>query len=494
MGGPNNGFALIIGANVIEEAGRALQKFGAGMGTSAAASGVTDLHIAFERAFAALVGKPAACLFPTGYTANLGTVAGLLDHDDVVVLDQLCHASIVDGARLCGATVRTFQHNRASDLEAVLETVASPYRTVLVVLEGVYSMGEGAAPIEDIVRTAKKFNALVLVDEAHSFGFYGPRGAGICAARGITDDADFIMTTLSKALGSLGGVVAGSEAHIALLKSSSRAYIFQASISPADIAAALAALHRLSTDETLQQRLWDTTQYMRTRFSEAGYDLGTGDGPIVTPHFSDRDKLFALVEGLYKRGIHTTPVTYPIVEAGRGRLRFICSASHTREDVDQTLRALVAAETEFDASIRTAQDASPATALDRIRLQAWVDGFSSYLEQIVDTFHPDLKVCVSVKTSSNDEFASIGLARRKITTDAPDEDTPSCALSFSSGAAAEDLANSGVEALLASIISGTCALEGQIEPFIWFMARVIDWERSRNSQIGVMGNESLSVG
>jgi amino acid adenylation domain-containing protein len=272
---------LYLGLNrdrkVIEEASSALERFGTGMGTSATASGLTDLHLEFEKAFAELTGKPAACLFPTGFTANVGVIAGLLGDKDLIVMDQLCHASIVDGARLCGATIRTFLHNNPSDLEAILKAEASPYRTTLVVLEGVYSMGEGTAPVRDIVHMAKKYGALVLVDEAHSFGFYGPRGAGLCAAQGVSDQVDFIMTTLSKALGSLGGVVAAREEHIALLKSSSRAYIFQATTTPADIAAALAALRRLSTDEALRARLWDTTHYMRKRFSEARPDSKSTD-------------------------------------------------------------------------------------------------------------------------------------------------------------------------------------------------------------------------
>ena len=336
-------------ADVIAQARDALERYGTGMGTSAAASGMTEQHLAFEREFAELVGKPAACVFPPGYTANVGAVAGLLGKHDVVVIDQLCHASIVDGARLCGATIRSFRHNDDADLDAVLASECSPYRTALVVLEGVYSMGEGAAPVAEVVRTAKRHGALVLVDEAHSFGFYGPRGAGICAAQGVTDQVDFIMTTLSKALGSLGGVVAASEAHVDLLKSSARAYIFQASISPADTAAALTALRRIRSDDSLRERLWDTTRYMRQRFVDAGYDLGTGDGPIVTPHFGDKDKLYALVQALYRRGIQTSAVTYPIVEVGRGRLRLICSAAHTREDVDRTLDALIEAEREVDA-------------------------------------------------------------------------------------------------------------------------------------------------
>jgi len=496
---------LYLGLNrdqeVLEEAGSAVERFGTGMGTSAAASGVTDLHLEFEKTFAEVVGKPAACLFPTGYTANIGVVAGLLGDNDVIVMDQLCHASIVDGARLCGATIRTFQHNNPSDLESILETEASPYRTVLVALESVYSMGEGAGPVSDIVHTAKKYDALVLVDEAHSFGFYGPRGAGLCASEGVTDQVDFIMTTLSKALGSLGGVIAAREEHIALLKSSARAYIFQATASPADIAAALAALRRLNADDELRERLWDTTTYMRKRFSEAGFDLGTGDGPIVTPHFSDKNKLYAIVRGLYERGVHTAAVTYPIVESGRGRLRFICSASHTREDVDRTLAALIDAEREAEErqaledhvsgdgefevaapSQRTgdgARDAHPG----RSAVEEWAAAFCAYLKKTVArSSGPTPKLAVSVGLPDPGEPITISIDERDVTLGAhgtgahETTDTPWCSLLLTDNRAVPTLCSSDVEGLLECIIKGTCVLNGQVEPFVWLIGRMADWQ------------------
>jgi amino acid adenylation domain-containing protein len=510
---------LYLGLNrdqeVIEEARSALERFGTGMGTSAAASGVTDLHLEFERAFAELVGKPAACLFPTGYTANLGVVASLLGDNDVIVMDQLCHASIVDGARLCGATIRTFQHNNPSDLESVLKTEASPYRTALVVLESVYSMGEGAAPVSDIVLTAKKYDALVLVDEAHSFGFYGPRGAGLCASQGVTSQVDFIMTTLSKALGSLGGVIAAREEHIALLKSSARAYIFQATASPADIAAALAALRRLSADDALRERLWDTTTYMRQRFSEAGYDLGTGDGPIVTPHFADKDKLYAIAHGLYKRGVHTAAVTYPIVESGRGRLRFICSASHTREDVDRTLEALIDAEREaeeerqaledrvsgdsefeLDLSVgsshvhgarsQRAGDGSSDAHPGRSGVEEWANAFSAYLkETLARAPGPTPNLAVSVRLPDDGEPITIMINERDVTLGAHDVhemgDTPFCSLLPTDNRAVSSLCLSDVQGLLDGICKGACVLNGQVEPFIWLIGRMADWQRDSSA-------------
>lgn len=479
---------LYLGMNrdkeVIEEASKALQQFGSGMGTSAAASGMTDLHIAFEKEFAELVGKPGACLFPTGYTANVGAVAGLLGKNDVVVIDQLCHASIVDGARLCGATIRTFQHNSSADLEAVLKSEVSPYRSALVVLEGVYSMGEGAAPVAEIVRTAKAYDALVLVDEAHSFGFYGKRGAGICAAQGITEEVDFIMTTLSKALGSLGGVVAARQEHIDLLKSSSRAYIFQASVSPADMAAALTALRRLRSDDKLRERLWDTTRYMRRQFIEAGYDLGTGDGPIITPHFSDKDKLYAIVQGMYKRGVQTSAVTYPIVESGRGRLRLICSSAHTREDVDRTLDALIAAEREVDegeqlTGSRTDDSGDP--AIIQSDVEQWINDFAAYLKASIaeKAAHQTPNLVVAIRIPGHEKPMTIVINERNVTPGTEEiPDLPVCSLLLKNNRAVAALQTSDVQELLHCISKGTCVLSGQVEPFIWLIARMVEKQQA----------------
>lgn len=468
-------FGLNRDPKVIEEASMALERFGTGMGISAAATGMTDQHLAFEKEFADLVGKPSACLFPTGYTANLGAISGLLGKNDVVVIDQLCHASIVDGARLSGATIRTFQHNNASDLADVLESEVSPYRTVLVVLESVYSMGEGTAPVAKIVRTAKKYNALVLVDEAHSFGFYGEGGAGICAAQGVTEEVDFIMTTLSKALGSIGGVVAASQQHVDLLKSSSRAYIFQASISPADIAAALASLRRLRSNDKLREQLWDMTRYMRRRFEEAGYDLGTGDGPIVTPHFGDKDKLYAIVQGLYQRGVQTLAVTYPIVEMGRGRLRLICSAAHTREDVDKTLEALIEAEREANERLAETRDETDSN-IPRDEVEAWANAFADYLgKSIAEVSELSPNLAISVSASDWAEPVTILVQDGDVTLSAHEGcDLPTCSLFLMERAAVSALKSSDVQGLLLSICKGTCVLKGQVEPFIWLMGRIVD--------------------
>ncbi|WP_202905321.1 amino acid adenylation domain-containing protein [Luteimonas abyssi] len=505
---------LYLGLNrdrdVIAQARTALEQFGTGMGTSPTASGMTDLHVAFEKEFAELVGKPAGCLFSTGFTANLGVIAGLLGERDVVVMDQLCHASIVDGARLSGATIRTFKHNDADDLHAVLEAEASPYRTTLVVLEGVYSMGEGTAPVAEIVRTAKRHGALVFVDEAHSFGFYGPGGGGICAEQGIVDQVDFIMTTLSKALGSLGGVVVASEAHIALLKTAARAYVFQATTTPADIAAALAALRRLRDDDALRQRLWDTTRYMRERFTAAGYDLGTGDGPIVTPHFADSDMLYAIARGLHDRGIHTTAVTYPIVERGRGRLRLICSAAHSRDDVDRTLEALIEVERIVKRDMAQARSGAHSEADDgdgdaqagegrafhggagvgagagrgagrgaeaqawHAELAAWAHAFGDELgAALADEQAPVPSLAISIRVADHDVPVWLSVDGRAVTVGVPPpQPLPTCTLVLKDADAVAALRGFDVKALLEAGLEGRCVMSGQAEPFVWLVARL----------------------
>ncbi|KZN50028.1 amino acid adenylation domain-containing protein [Pseudoalteromonas luteoviolacea] len=479
-------FGLNRDPQVIEHATDALHNYGTGMGISAAATGMTDQHVEFEKEFAKLVGKDSACLFPTGYTANLGAISGILSANDIVVIDQLCHASIVDGARLSGATIRTFKHNDKDDLANVLAQEQSAYRTTLVVLESVYSMGEGTAPVADIVKTAKQYGALVLVDEAHSFGFYGDKGAGVCAEQGVSDQVDFIMTTLSKAMGSIGGVIAASEQHVNLLKSASRAYIFQASISPADIAAALASLRILQNNDSMRAQLWDRTRYMRQKLLQAGFDLGTGDGPIVTPHFGDKDKLYAIVRSLYQRGVQTLAVTYPIVEKGRGRLRFICSASHTYEDIDYTVNALIESEKEVNTQLSQASQQKMSGLCDDLdtelpSLKSWREGFVRYLNGYLPSEtkpQPDLTISIYLKPNN----AAVTLVVKDGRAYSQCEQLSriaDCELHMTSSEALKALLSGNVQALLEAICDTGCILKGQTEVLVWFVARLIERSVSR---------------
>ncbi|WP_155730603.1 aminotransferase class I/II-fold pyridoxal phosphate-dependent enzyme, partial [Pseudoalteromonas luteoviolacea] len=415
------------------------------------------------------------------------TYSQLMTTACIVAIAQLCHASIVDGARLSGATIRTFKHNDKDDLATVLAAEQSPYRTTLVVLKSVYSMGEGTAPVADIVRTAKQYGALVLVDEAHSFGFYGERGAGVCAEQGVSSQVDFVMTTLSKALGSIGGIIAASEKHVNLLKSASRAYIFQASISPADIAAALASLRILQRDDSMRAQLWDRIRYMRQKFKEAGFDLGTGDGPIVTPHFGDKDKLYAIVQSLYLRGVQTLAVTYPIVEKGRGRLRFICSASHTYEDIDYTVKALIEAEKEVNANF--IQSTQNLESLDSVELESaltmlsnWVNKFTSYLKlHLQDCTGPQPALVVSIKLGAVEKSFTVKIEKGQVQLERSlSKNLPFCELYLTSNTAVDALINNNEQALLEAVCQTGCALKGRTETFVWFMARLIERNKGKN--------------
>lgn len=491
---------LYLGLNrddeVVEEACRAVRRLGTGMGISAAGSGRTDLHLAFEREFAALVGKPSACLFPTGYTASLGAIAGTVTEHDVVVMDQLSHASLVDGARLSGARVRTFRHNDVEDLHRVLEAEASPEHTTLVVLESVYSMGEGPAPVAEIVRAAKAHGALTLVDEAHSFGLYGEGGAGLCAAEGVTDEVDFVVSTLSKALGSIGGVVAAREDRVDLLRTSARAYVFQASTSPADVAAALAALRRLGASDHLRERVRATARHLRRLLGEAGYDVDPGEGLIVAPRVADGPRLRAIARGLYRRGIHTSAVSYPIVERGQGRLRFICSATHSREDVERTVAALVATEREIPATNDGAEDVEdvtgapvgssqpgPVTDRARSRLDGWVDELERHLGEVAHTLDaaPPLEVLLDVGADGGPRRVGFDGGRPSEDGPSPQVDVRTCSLRFVDDEAVDALCSDDVARWLEAVVDGSCVLEGDTAPFVWLVGRLADRQRSRDS-------------
>jgi hypothetical protein len=225
---------------------------------------------------------------------------------------------------------------------------------------------------------------------------------------------------------------------------------------------------------------------MRRRFSDAGYDLGTGDGPIVTPHFSDRDTLYAIAHGLYKRGVHAVPVTYPIVENGRGRIRFICSAAHSREDVDRTLEALMEAEREAEEERRAAQaQASIASGLDadtdvrsgREGVEAWAQGFRTYLKELAARSPGAVpNLAISIGLPGDREWMTVAIEERELTLgDLAPARAPRCSLRFRDERAVSFFCSSDVQGLLDGIVKGACVLTGQVEPFVWLIGRMADW-------------------
>ncbi|CAK0742830.1 hypothetical protein CCP4SC76_1240004 [Gammaproteobacteria bacterium] len=327
--------------DVVARAREALERFGTGAGTSAVSGGHSSLHRKIQDRLAALLGKDTAILYSTGYTANLGAISTLAKNVSTgILIDREVHASIVDGCRLSGAKFLHFKHNSVDDLAEKLTELTGQYDNLLVVVESVYSMSGDEAPLAEIVALKDRFRFRLFVDEAHSFGFYGPQGAGMCRALGIEDQVDFIMTTLSKSTASIGGVVAVNRDIRALLAADCNAYLFQAAISPADAAAVDAALDIIEQEPDRIESLWHKTRYFRERLTAMGFDLGASKSPIVPIYVRDADKLNVMAKDLFDRGIFTVAVTYPAVGFDEVRFRFIVNTSHTREQIDQTLQVL----------------------------------------------------------------------------------------------------------------------------------------------------------
>lgn len=324
---------------VIQAAIQALQQYGTGCGTSAVCGGNNQLHIDLERRLADILRKEAAILFPTGYSANLGSISGLAKGGDCFVLfDRECHASIIDGFRLAGCKFLPFRHNDMADLEEKLRNHSQNYANVFVIVESVYSMSGEEAPLREIVQLKQRYPFYFFVDEAHAFGLYDV--GGLCRKLGVSDEVDFVMTTFSKSTASIGGVVATSRAFKSMLQVEASSHVFQATLTPPDAATILAALDVIEKTPELVQSLWDKTAYLRLAFARHGFDTGKGVSPIVPVYIRDSATLLEMGREMFKHGIFTTAITFPAVKHSEVRFRFIVNASHTYEQMDQTVAVM----------------------------------------------------------------------------------------------------------------------------------------------------------
>lgn len=335
----NHYLALNRHPDVMAAAARTVAEYGTGSGTSAMSGGLSSLHKRLEKRISAKVKKAATLLFPTGFTANVGGVSALASKYDLILSDRENHASIIDGCRASRAHVLPFRHNDVRDLEQKLAKHAGEFKNVFVIVESAYSMSGDMAPLREIAGLKERYKFLLYVDEAHTFGFYGDKGAGYCAEQGVTDSVDFIMATLSKATASVGGFLALDEKYYSLLRWA-RPYVFQACFPPADAASILAALDVIDSHPEIVERLHQNNAYFRGRLREAGFDLGHSKSPVVPVFIPDIKALLRVTRELFERGVFTVAVTYPAVGLDEGRLRFIVSANHTREDIDETVNTL----------------------------------------------------------------------------------------------------------------------------------------------------------
>lgn len=333
MLGSNNYLGLTHHPKVLEAAGRALHRYGSGCTGSRFLNGTLDLHGQLEAALAEFLGKEDCLVFSTGYQANLGLISGLIGRGDLVYLDKLDHASIVDGAKMSYGETLRFSHGDLAGLDRMIERTRHN-KGAMIVVDGIYSMEGDIANVPELVRIARKHGVALALDDAHSIGVLGPRGDGTAAHFGMTDDVDLIAGTFSKSLASIGGFVAGSENVIHFLKHHSRPLIFTASLPPANTAGVLAALEVLRTEPERRTALWANTHRFINGMRGLGYDIGETETPIIPVLIGPMETTFIFWRKLYDAGVFTNPVMPPAVPPSQCRLRTSLMATHTFEQVD----------------------------------------------------------------------------------------------------------------------------------------------------------------
>ena len=336
MLGSNNYLGLTHHPKVLEAAEAALRRYGSGCTGSRFLNGTLDLHCQLEDAIAEFVGKERCLVFSTGYMANLGLISGLVSRRDVIYLDKLDHASIVDGANLSYGEVERFNHGDLDELERKL-AAESPGRGRLIMVDGVYSMEGNIADAPGLIRVAHRHGAALAIDDAHAIGVIGPNGSGTAAHYGVTDDVEIITGTFSKSLASIGGFVAADETTIHYLRHHSRPLIFSASLPPASTAGTLAALGVLQSEPERREQLWNNTRRLHEGFRSLGFDIGPTKTPIVPVLIGPLEKTFLFWRKLYDAGVFTNPVVPPAVPQSECRLRTSLMATHTAEQIDFAL-------------------------------------------------------------------------------------------------------------------------------------------------------------
>ena len=339
MFGSNAYLGLTNHPKVKEAAIEAVKKYGTGCAGSRFLNGTLDLHIQLEKRLAEFVGKEDAIVYSTGFQVNLGVVSCLTGREDYILWDELDHASIIEGHRLSFSTKLKYKHNDMESLEKQLQK-CEPDKVKLIVTDGVFSMEGDVAKLPEIVALAKKYNASVMVDEAHGIGVFGRQGRGTCDHFGVSQDVDLIMGTFSKSFASIGGFIAADESIINYLRHHSRSYIFSASNTPAATAAANAALDIMLNEPERIQHLWDLTHYALDGFRQMGCEIGHTSTPIIPLFIRDNDLTFLIVKELFEAGIFVNPVVAPAVASEDTLIRFSLMTTHTKEQLDYALETI----------------------------------------------------------------------------------------------------------------------------------------------------------
>jgi len=336
MFGSNAYLGLTNHPKVKEAAIAATKKYGTGMAGSRFLNGTLDIHLQLEKKLADFIGKEDAIIYPTGFQVNSGVVSCLTGRDDYILWDELDHASIIDGHRLSFSQKLKFKHNDMDSLEKQLQKCELD-KIKLIVVDGVFSMEGDMANLPEIVKLAKKYQANIMVDEAHSLGVLGRQGRGVCDHFNVLPHVDLVMGTFSKSLASIGGFIASSEPVINFLRHNSRTYTFSASSTPAATAAASAALDIMINEPERIEHLWQLTNYALRGFREMGCEIGHTSTPIIPLFIRDDAKTFRVTQRLFDEGIFVNPVVSPAVAPSDSLIRFSLMATHTFKQLDYAM-------------------------------------------------------------------------------------------------------------------------------------------------------------
>ncbi len=339
MLGSNNYLGLANHPEVKEAALRAVEQYGTGCAGSPLLNGTLELHSELESSLASFMQREAAVIFSTGFQVNLGVLSALLGRRDIVFLDNLDHASIIDGARLGLAKLVRYRHNDIGDLADKIARTSDENGRIIVV-DGVFSMEGDLCRLPELVEIKKRYGTRLLVDDAHGIGVLGEHGRGTVEHFGLEDEVDLIMGTFSKSLAGVGGFVCGDRCIIDFIRHNARSQIFSASMPPASAAAVLKALEIVQREPERRVRLWENTRYMKQALDALGYDTGEAATPVIPMVVGDDFTAYRMVADLHDEGVFANPVVSPAVPAGRAMIRTSYMATHTREHLNEALRAL----------------------------------------------------------------------------------------------------------------------------------------------------------
>ncbi len=335
----NNYLGLANHPKLVEAAKKAMDEMGVGPAAVRTIAGTMTLHLELEKRLAAFKGVEAAITFQSGFSANLATIPALVGKEDVIFSDRLNHASIIDGCRLSGGKIIPYEHCDVVSLVAVIKENLSHFRRAIIITDGVFSMDGDVAPLDKIYEVAKKYDVLLMVDDAHGEGVLGKGGRGIVDHFGLHGKVDVEVGTMSKAFGVVGGVVAGTPVIVEWLRLRGRPFLFSSAVTVPDAAACIAALDILESSTGLVDRLWDNTRYFKAEMKKFGFDTGLSTTPITPVMLGEAPLAQQFSRELFEAGVFAMALGYPTVPQGKARIRVMISAAHAKGDLDKGLEA-----------------------------------------------------------------------------------------------------------------------------------------------------------